>query len=185
MDELRIARLRYQGADYGPNYSVVSDQHLFRRLKSKHKTGKLKGRSKWKLVPSHPHVSGYEMWYPKNPLTGKHHPGIVSSRAVEESFNPDLDARGKVAAHGPGTKRSDGALGTCTFKTPTGNRHDRKRDGTHSTGPDTTPGKLTAGEVQSLLAGWDANPNASAWGRRFGVTPQAIRYQLKRWGKRR
>jgi hypothetical protein len=185
MGELNVARLRYMGLDYGPNYYVLSDKRLFRRLKAKHKSGKHKGKSKWKAMRHYPHSGGYELWYPKNPITGKHHPGIIASRAVVESFaGAGIDVSGMVAAHGPGTNRSDGMLGTCTLKTHRGNRRDRRRDGTHSTGRNTTPGKLTAAEVQELLSGWDANPNASAWGRKFSVTPQAIRHHLRRWGKR-
>jgi len=86
MSDLQTARLRYRDVDYGPNYYVVSDNRLFRRLKSKHKSGPLKGQSKWKQVHPQPHHDGYELWYPKNPLTEKYHPGIVASRAVAESF---------------------------------------------------------------------------------------------------
>ncbi|MEX2176086.1 MAG: hypothetical protein WD872_17120 [Pirellulaceae bacterium] len=184
MNPLQKTALRYNGLNYGPNYCVISDKRLFRRLRSKSKSRKSKGKSKWKLIKLHPHSGGYELWYPRNPLTGKHHPGIIASRAVAESFaGAGAAVNGMVAAHGPETKRSDGALGTCTFKTPRGNRKDRERDGTHSTGHDTTPGKLTAAEVQELLNGWEAKPNASAWGRKYSVTPQAIRYHLRRRGK--
>ncbi len=171
---LRHARLRYQGIDYGPDYRVVSDKRLYflKRYKS--------GKKVWRRIKLHPHGGGYELWYPKNPITKKYHPGIIVSRAVAESFAGEgLDVKGLVAAHGPGTERNDGYLGSCSFKTPKGNREDRKRDKTDSTGHNTAPGRLTDHQVRELLLGWHGNPNKSAWARRFGCSTPNIRYHLR------
>jgi hypothetical protein len=108
---------------------------------------------------------------------------MIPSRAVDESFNPDAYAEGIVAAHGPGTKRSDRALGCCSPKTQQGNRRDRRRDRTHSTGRNTRPGKLT-GRHQELVAFFDRCRNVSKTARHFHVTNPAIRRILKMHGRK-
>jgi hypothetical protein len=100
------------------------------------------------------------------------HAGIVAPGSV----------RGLVAAHLPGTLPSDGALGTCVWKTHQGNRWDRRETKTGSTGHDTAPGKLTESDVQRLLGGWDAEPNVSMWARLLRCTRPNIRYHLERQG---
>lgn len=186
MSTPQIVRLRYNGLDYGPDYAVRSDGKYFRRLKSTHKSGPLKGKRKWKPGPVHIRKSdGYEFWYPKNPVTGKHHPGIPAHRAVLESFSmPGVVVQGLVAAHCLGTKRSDKAHGACEWKDQQGNRKDREESGTSSTGHDTAPGKLTASDVQRLIDGWEAEPNVSLWARRLGCKPPNIRHHLRQRRRR-
>jgi hypothetical protein len=181
MSTIRIASLRYNGIDYGPDYCVRSDGKYFRRLKSTYLTGQFKGKRKWKPGPIHKRKSdGYEFWFPKNPVTGRHHPGILAHRTVLESFTgPGITVVGLVAAHRHGTNRSDNVLGTCDWKDQKGNRKDRERDGTSST-YNTAPVKLTVSDVMELLEGWHAVPNKSAWAKKFGCTPQNIRYHLRK-----
>ena len=109
---------------------------------------------------------------------------VTAHRAVLESFTTEGQSlKGLVAAHAPGTKPNDGALGTCSWKTQQGNRADRVVTGTHSTGPNTGPGKLTVSDVQRLISGWDACQNKSEWARRLGCTRPNIRHHLRRHGK--
>jgi hypothetical protein len=179
--QTQIVRFRYNGLDYGPDYVVRSDGKYFRRLKSTHKSGPLKGRRKWKAGPVHLREDGYEFWYPKNPVTGKHHPGIPAHRAVLESFTPKETSIEKfVAAHRVGTKRSDKSLGACDWKDQRGNRQDRVEAGTHST-YGTSPGKLSATDVKELLVGWQAGMrNKSFWAKKLGCKCQNISYHLRK-----
>jgi hypothetical protein len=182
METLRNAQLRYNGIDH-PDYQVLSDARLFRRLKSEWKTGKLKGKHKWKPMKPYP-LGGdndYWVWSVKNPLTGKHRPIVVSSAVAQSFADPGVSVQGLVAAHGPGTKRSDAALGTCVLKTQKENRADRRRDGTYSTGHAMKRDKLRGRRFQVAkyrICGW----SKSAIAKLFGVSRQAISYCLKKQG---
>jgi len=175
------APLRYQGTLY-PDYFVLSDKRLVRRSKSKHKSGPHKGKRKFKLVKLHSRPDGYEIWYVRNAVPGRPRQGIIVSRAVAESFaDSSLDTRGLVAAHGPGMKKSDGALGTCTFKTQKANRHDRLRDGTYSTGHCMLPGKLR-GKHDAIIRSYRETESMSKTAKEFDCTRQAIRKVLRDYG---
>jgi hypothetical protein len=183
MEALQTAWLRSDGVSFAPAYRVTSDERLYRRLKSKFKSGPYKGRSRWKRVRLHPTDDGRFRWNVKHPQTGERI-WVTAHRATLESFTTEGQClKGLVAAHAPGTKPSDGALGTCSWKTQQGNRADRVLTGTHSTGPNTGPGKLTARNVERLIAGWDNEPNVSLWARRFGCARSNINYHRRRHGK--
>jgi hypothetical protein len=101
-------------------------------------------------------------------------------RAVEESFNGPMPSN-FVAAHQHGTRRSDVRAGSCVAKSHRGNREDRRRDGTHSTGHNTAPGKLSL-RIDTILEMHFAGTSQRKIAKYFDVRPQAIHYHLKKRG---
>ena len=77
--------------------------------------------------------------------------------------------------------RTEHGLAACTLKTTEGNRQDRYRDGTQSTGRCAAPGKLRYG-VQLLLQYYQAGYSIRALADVFSCSRSAIYYHLRRQG---
>jgi Mitochondrial ribosomal protein subunit L20 len=170
---MRVAVLCYEGVKFR-RHRIVSDgteTFLVRWLKSKRK---------WKRQRTYSDPDGYPRWK----VEGR---WITASLAVQQSFADSSNAAlsGLLACHNSGTTRSDFGIDACVLDTPTANRQHRRRDGTHSTGHDTTPYKLSPEDVAKIVRLRTEDPkrnNVSALARQFGVERPAIRYWLKKRG---
>ena len=140
------------------------------------------GKKKWEPLTKEPRGDGYFASQVKHPVTGKRK-WVMLHVAVLESFQGRPEP-GLIACHGPETKRSDGALGACEWKTHKGNRADRRRDNTHSTGRAMRPGKLKE-HIPELLRLFDSKTwSVRKLADRFEVSRQAITNQLQRHGRK-
>jgi len=164
--ELRF--LRYKGVLYR-KYVMARCGTLFIQLK---------GRLKRKNAHPRGDYVGYNVTCP---LTGKPR-WVQRHRATLETFDPFSDPT-MVACHNEGTKKSDGYFGSCTRKTQKGNRLDRVRDGTQSTGHDMVPGKLAVFVDQILRLYDEKGLSQSELAEIFECSRQAIRYRLKQNGR--
>lgn len=167
---MSLVFLKYHGVLYR-RFAVDEEGYVYRWLK---------GKQDWKRLTAHPRGDGYLGFSVTHPETGKQQ-WVMGHAAREESFNGRPTDR-SVACHGPKTKRSDIANGSCTFKTVKGNREDRRRDGTHSTGHNTSPGKL-ASIVGQILEMFDQGASQRRIAKLIGCSRAAVKYHLTRHRK--
>lgn len=165
--KIEIRVLRYKNVEYR-KYGIAKCGTLFIRFK--------RGWKRKNIHPRGDHV-GYNV---TNPLTKKPK-WIQRHRATLETFDPISNGK-LVACHNHGTKKSDGSIDSCTWKTEQGNRNDRIKDGTHSTGHNTAPGKLKH-FIDDILRLFDQNWSKRALAKEFGCSRAAIINRLKQHGR--
>ena len=165
----QFAYLRYNGIVFR-RYAISDDGQLFRQMKF----------GKWKRQNLHPRGNGYVGFNVSHPKTGNR-TWVMLHKAVLESFTPPK-GESTIAGHGPNTSRRDGALGTCNWTTPKGNREDRRRDETYSTGHRTIPNKL-AFLVDEIVSKYDKGYTQKELAEEYLCSRQAIRYHLNKHGR--
>lgn len=180
MNELPWTFLWYMGRFYGTQFRIYKDQRLCRVLKRLEKSGPRKGKPRLRFYPlRYDRLGDYTYW--KIFVDGKQI-RIQSHRAVVDSFEHfGKDTSHLVAAHKPGKKRSDGALGDTELVTPAENCAHKKRDGTVPRGHSTAYVGLRAIKDQ-IGERFKNKESVSKIAKSLYVSRNAINYWLKQLG---
>jgi len=177
LSESEHTYLWYMGIPF-PEYRIYRNGCLIRY--QTFRSGPNKGRRIGRRVTIHMNRDGYLCWKVKKRGMGGQR-RLSVHRAVADSFDyPGGDTSHLVAAHRPGTAKSDIAYGSVELVPQKVNCEHKWRDGTYSTGHDTKPNKLKGREPR-VLELWDRYQSYSAVAELMDVNRNSIRRLVKKF----
>lgn len=175
-DSIATTEVEYRDIPRFPGYRVGSDGSVWSRL-CRRGNGNLRGftiflGSSWKRLKTRVSEStqGYESLTLWNDGVSKQ---CTVHRLVMLAFHGPCP-NGMEVAHENGI-RSDSRLCNLSYKTHSGNEHDKARHGTSSKGGQNPNSILTEEQVLSILAEYVPRKNGcKVLGEKYGVHPTAI-----------